>query len=192
MSDMKLRASLCVFAALLIWANVSHACDSAHEANLSLNLVQEEMQEIIAAQAAASSMAIEAELAADADRIADYDAVPTETWTRQADIGAYVLTVEAELTADISTLLLDHEGESFAFLTASEMAATAQASDEYAVGEPVNLSLVEADATRFPVDDEDVATFSQANEERSEPEATGSTVMHLNETEIVLDGHEDR
>jgi hypothetical protein len=198
---MMLRSSLCAFAALLLWTNVSNACDSAHEPDISLNLVQQERQDIIAAQAAASFMAVEAELAADADRITDY-AVPDETWTRQANIGAYVLAVEAELTANadrsvevaISTSLLDHEGESVAGIITSEMAAPIQQSDENTVGQPVNLSLSQADAPvlRFPVEVEEIAAFSPAAEQPFEPDTTGSIPTGHEEGGLALDEYEDR
>jgi hypothetical protein len=167
---MKLRASLCVFAALLIWANVSHACDSTHEPQPSLNLIQQERQAQIAAETAAYVLAIEAELAADADR-------------------------GAEFASSGGVLLLDHEGESLALLTASEMVASAQLLDESVVGQSVDPSLpsqADAPVRRFLLVDEDPATFSQIDEQRSEPEATGSTVMHLHVSEMVLDGYEDR
>jgi hypothetical protein len=194
---MMLRSSFCAFAALLLWANVSNACDSAHEPDISVNL-QQERQDIIAAQAAASFMAVEAELAADADRLTDYT-VPAETWTRQANIGAYVLAVEAELTATaersvevaISTLLLDHEGES---TIPSEMAASVQQSDENTVGQPVNLSLSQAGAPvlRFPVEVEEIAAFSPADEQPFEPDTTGSIPTGHDEGGLALDGYEDR
>ena len=205
---MKLRSSLSAVAGLLLWANASHACDTAHVLGGALDVVQQQTYDIIAPQAAASLMAIEAELGADADRIAGH-AAPAETWTRQSDLGAYVLAVEAELAADPDrgtesalsmnlvqeekqveiapdglpieaelvvnahrsaesvsdrTWLLDHEGESFAFVTQSRTAALAHPSDE------------QVDEAEY----------------KAGPKATGSTLVERDETELALDGIEDR
>jgi len=234
---MKLRGSLCAIVAVLLWANVSHACDSAHHV-VSVDRIQQKSESDTAAQTAASLIAVEAELAADGDRTADY-AVHAETWTRQGDIGAYVLVVEAELAADADRsadlaaastgaferqaafaayllgvevelaadahrtaefvgsagmLLLDHEGESFAFVAASEMTASNHPSDENAVSEPADFLPMQADAPvgRLFIEVAIGATFSPFHGGRSEPEANSSVVTVGDESELARDGFEDQ
>ncbi len=147
MSDMKLRVPLCALATALLWANVSHACDSAHDA-APVGVVQEESQVMIAAEREAASLAIAAELAADAERTTGFDF----SEQREASFQA----IAAELAADAHrttgfalsewALLLDHEGESFTFLTGSELAAAALEADAF--------------VHRFPAQDENAAAVS--------------------------------
>ena len=140
---MKLRVPLRALATALLWANVSHACDSAHGA-APVGVVQEERQVMIAAEREAASLAIAAELAADADRTTGF------AWSEQRE--ASFQAIAAELAADAHriafsewALLLDHEGESFTFLTGSELAAAAEA---------------DAFVHRFPAPDENAAAVS--------------------------------
>ena len=102
---MKLQVSLCAFAALSLWANVSNACGSAHDPAL-LDIVEQETQVMIAAEREASFRANAAELAADAHRDA---AFASSKWA----------------------LLLDHEGQSLTLLAGSEVAAPAVEADGF-------------------------------------------------------------
>ena len=100
---MKLQVSLSAFAALMLWANVSNACGSAHDP-APLSGVEQGRRVMIAAEREATFLANAAELAADGHKTS---AFASSEWA----------------------LLLDHEGESFTSLAKLELAAAAVEGD---------------------------------------------------------------
>jgi hypothetical protein len=101
---------------------------------------------------------------------------------------------KAEFALPNWTLFLDHEGDTFTTLTASQIGASEHPSDEHAATEPFGplpSALADVPVRRFLVDDEDVAAFSLTPEERAYSESkgsdqTGSTLSSAAEAEFAF------
>jgi hypothetical protein len=162
---MKLRGTLCAFAALLLWANASQACGSTHEPDLRLDIVQQHDQ----AEITTSALAVGAELTAAANESAEF---AFSKWM----------------------LLLDHEGESFAVVRTAAMADSDELPDQYAGIEadaPSASVEIDVPVRRFLVEDEDLAA-AWPSDEQADAETTASTSTEVDEPEMALDRFEDR